>query len=258
LNPYRERVSTYTIGEVADRTGFSASSLRYYEGIGLLAPASRSGAGYRLYDDHTLAQLAFIARAKQLGCSLDEIADLMAIWDGARCGPVQRRFHGLITQKLRPAKRQVIELTAFAAQLEVAAEQLSGEAVDGPCGDDCACLAPTPDAAARTPPVLSNPQPVDVPIACTLEPGALGGRLAEWRTVLDHVRSRVSTADGGLRIGFDAAADIGRLATLVAAEQRCCPFFSFALTVDHRGLALEVRAPQDAGGIVDELFGRAA
>jgi DNA-binding transcriptional MerR regulator len=251
-------VSTYTIGEVAERTGFSASSLRYYEGIGLLAPASRSDAGYRLYDDHTLAQLAFIARAKQLGCSLDEIADLMAIWDGERCGPVQRRFHELITQKLRTARRQVIELTAFAAQLEVAAEQLSGDAVDGPCGDDCACLTATPAAAARTSPVLLSPQPVDVPIACALEPGALGGRLAEWRTVLDQVRSRVSTADGGLRLGFDAAADIGRLASLVAAEQRCCAFFSFALTVDHRGLALEVRAPQDAAGIVDELFGRAA
>ena len=102
LNPYREGVSTYTIGEVAHRTGFSASSLRYYEGIGLLAPASRSDAGYRLYDDHTLAQLAFIGRAKQLGCSLEEITDLMAIWDGARCAPVQRRFHELITQKSAP------------------------------------------------------------------------------------------------------------------------------------------------------------
>jgi DNA-binding transcriptional MerR regulator len=250
-------VSTYTIGEVADRTGFSASALRYYEGIGLLAPASRTDAGYRLYDDHTVAQLAFIARAKQLGCSLEEITDLMSIWDGDRCGPVQRRFHELITEKLRTAKLQVVELTAFAAQLEVAAEQLSGEPLDGPCGDDCACLTAAP-AASATAPVVFVSQPADVPIACTIEPASLGDRLTEWQTVLDHARDRDATDDGALRIGFDAGVDVGRLAALVAAEQRCCAFFAFALTVDHRGLALEVRAPRDAAGIVDELFGRAA
>ena len=83
-------MSAYTIGEVADRSGFTASSLRYYEGIGLVVPAARSAAGYRLYDDRSLARLAFIARAKQLGCTLEEISDLIGIWDGERCGPVQK------------------------------------------------------------------------------------------------------------------------------------------------------------------------
>ncbi len=251
-------MSTYTIGEVADRSGFSASALRYYEGIGLVAPASRTEAGYRLYDEHTLARLAFITRAKQLGCSLEEITDLVSIWDGDRCGPVQRRFHALITEKIRTAKRQVVELTAFAAQLEVAAEQLSGEPLDGPCGDDCACLATSASAATTSSPVVFAPTPVDVPIACTLEPGALGDRFAEWRTVLDQVRRRAPTAHGGLRIEFDDGVDIAGLASLVAAEQRCCAFFSFALTVDQRAIGLEVHAPQDAAGIIDELFGHAA
>ena len=53
-------VSTYTIGEVAERSGFSASALRYYEDIGLVPPAGRSDAGYRLYDDITLTRLAFV------------------------------------------------------------------------------------------------------------------------------------------------------------------------------------------------------
>ncbi len=44
--------------------------MRYYEGIGLVAPVTRTDAGYRVYDEHILARLAFIARAKQLGCSL--------------------------------------------------------------------------------------------------------------------------------------------------------------------------------------------
>ena len=72
-------MSTYTIGEVADRSGFSASALRYYEEIGLVRAGAPHRAGYRLYDDHTLARLAFIARAKQLGCSLEEITDLVGV-----------------------------------------------------------------------------------------------------------------------------------------------------------------------------------
>ncbi len=133
-------MSTYAIGEIAERSGFSASSLRYYEGIGLVTPAGRTEAGYRVYDDHTLARLAFIARAKQLGCSLEEIADLVSIWDGERCGPVQHRFHELVTTRIADANRQIAELAALVAQLEYTAEQLAGPAVDGPCGEGCACL----------------------------------------------------------------------------------------------------------------------
>jgi MerR family transcriptional regulator, copper efflux regulator len=134
-------VSTYTIGEMASRSGFSASALRYYEGIGLVAPSTRTGAGYRLYDDHTLARLAFIARTKQLGCSLEEITDLVDIWDGEPCGPVQKRLHDRVTTRLADAERQIAELTALAEQLRHAAAQLAGPAIDGPCDEGCACLA---------------------------------------------------------------------------------------------------------------------
>jgi DNA-binding transcriptional MerR regulator len=134
-------VSTYTISEAADRSGFSASALRYYEGIGLVQPATRTDAGYRLYDDDTLARLAFISRAKQLGCSLEEITDLVDIWDGERCGRVQRRFHDLITDKLAAAQRQIAELVALTEQLRHAASLLAGPATDGPCSAQCACAA---------------------------------------------------------------------------------------------------------------------
>ena len=134
-------MSTYTIGETAERSGFSASALRYYEGIGLVEPATRTDAGYRLYDDETLARLSFIARAKQLGCSLEEITDLVAIWDGERCAPVQRRFHELLTGKIADAQRQIDELTALVGQLHEAASHLAGPAIDGPCSIECACMA---------------------------------------------------------------------------------------------------------------------
>ena len=134
-------VRTYTIGEAAERSGFTASALRYYEGIGLVQPATRTGAGYRLYDDEALARLAFVSRAKQLGCSLEEITDLVGIWDGERCGPVQRRFHELVTDKLAAAERQIAELAALTDQLRHAASLLAGPAIDGPCSAECACAA---------------------------------------------------------------------------------------------------------------------
>ena len=79
------------IKEVADASGFTAATLRYYEQIGLLPEASRTPAGYRMYDQRTLDRLAFIARAKQLGCSLEEITGLTTAWDGGQCGPIQDR-----------------------------------------------------------------------------------------------------------------------------------------------------------------------
>jgi DNA-binding transcriptional MerR regulator len=251
-------VSSYTIGEVADRTGFTASALRYYEGIGLVAPARRTGAGYRIYDDQTLARLAFIGRAKQLGCSLEEITDLVAIWDGDRCGPVQRRFHALVTDKIRDATSQITELTAFCAQLEAAASQLSGDPVDGPCRDDCACVSDPSTTTSPSLPVAPGNAPSDPPIACTLELAAMPDRMADWQAVLDHARSRSTAPDGTLRIELDDALDLGELTRLVAAEQSCCAFFSFAIIVDHRGLALQVGVPAGAEAIVASLFGQPA
>ena len=72
MKVYGNRMTTgLKIKDIADASGFTAATLRYYEEIGLLPESSRSAAGYRLYDPGTLDRLAFIARAKQLGCTLD-------------------------------------------------------------------------------------------------------------------------------------------------------------------------------------------
>ena len=54
---------------------------------------------------------------------------------------------------------------------------------------------------------------------------------------------------------FAESVPITELMRLVAAEQDCCQFFRFAITVDTRGVALEVRAPEDALSIVESMFG---
>jgi len=236
-------VSTYTIGEVARRSGFSTSTLRYYEGIGLVAPATRTRAGYRVYDDGTLGRLAFIARAKQLGCSLDEIAELVEVWDGEHCAPVQHRLHDLVTEKLKAARAQIGELAAFSEQLQATAAQLAEEPVDGPCAADCACVT-LPAVAA-------------VPIACTLAPEARPERRSAWDEMLASAARRSPMASGGHRIEFDEVS-VTELVRLVEAEQKCCAFFSFAVTVDTRGVALEVRAPEGADHILAGLLGSPA
>jgi MerR family copper efflux transcriptional regulator len=72
-----------------------------------------------------------------------------------------------------------------------------------------------------------------------------------------HVERR-QKIDGGVRCLFAASVPTGELIRLVAAEQDCCQFFQFAITVDSRGVALEVRAPDDARSIVESMFGIAA
>ena len=262
LNLYRDRVSTYTIGETARRSGFSASALRFYGDIGLVDPTGRTTSGYRLYDDDALNRLAFIARAKQLGCTLEEITDLVGIWEGERCGPVQRRFHDLITQKIRAAENQVVELSAFVTQLQASADHLDTEPFDGPCGPGCACMAGAADDTPLEPSIVTLGRrpvtiPADVPIACTLEPGAMGDRLAEWASLLDHATERTKI-DGGLRLHLGPGADLGDLGRLIGAERHCCAFLQFTLTVDANGTVLDVRAPELAADMVTDLFGSAA
>jgi MerR family redox-sensitive transcriptional activator SoxR len=66
-----------TIGEVASRSGLSASALRYYEGRGLIA-SERAGSGHRRYPRSVLRRLAFIVFAQRVGLTLREIEATLA------------------------------------------------------------------------------------------------------------------------------------------------------------------------------------
>ncbi len=259
MKVYVQGVTTgYKIKDVADRSGFSAATLRYCDQVGLLPESARTAAGYRLYDDQALERLAFIARAKQLGCSLDEIADLATAWDGGQCGPVQDRLRALIADKLTVTRDHIANLTTLAAELRQAAAALEQHRPQGRCDERCGCVTETtnvdPAVRSQALSLIAKPSITNVPIVCTLNGESLRGRVDDWQALLAHVERR-DAIDGGVRAQFGPSAPLEELMRLVAAEQDCCQFFLFAITVDTRGVALEVRAPHDALPIVHSLFG---
>ena len=71
-----------------------------------------------------------------------------------------------------------------------------------------------------------------------------------------RVRSAAREAiPAGVRVRLDAGADVAALATLAAAEQDCCRFFTFAVVVDPAGVALDVTGPDDARPAIEALVG---
>jgi MerR family transcriptional regulator, mercuric resistance operon regulatory protein len=80
------------IGDLSKRTGCNIETIRYYERIGLMPPATRSDGGHRLYGGAEAKRLRFIRRTRQLGFTLDEVRTLLRLVDGGRytCAQVKR------------------------------------------------------------------------------------------------------------------------------------------------------------------------
>jgi MerR family transcriptional regulator, copper efflux regulator len=224
------------ISELADRSGVPASTLRFYETRGLL-PASRTPAGYRVYEEQDVERVAFIGAAKDLGLSLTQAGELLTAWDTGVCAHVKADLRPRLAGRLTEADRHAAEAAAFATSLRAALDRLDAlPDRPGPCTQDCADLA----------------APQAVPIACSLNGTELGDRVTRWRDlVADAARTELP---GGVRLTLPADR-AGAVATLAVEEQHCCPFFDFRLYLDGASLHVEVRAPADAAVLSAELFG---
>lgn len=88
------------IGEVASRTHVTVETLRYYERRGLLASPDRSSSGYRSYGRDAIRRVHFVRHAQQLGFTLDEIADLLGMWEDSAtsCEQVAARAAATLTR----------------------------------------------------------------------------------------------------------------------------------------------------------------
>lgn len=263
----------YRIAEVARLTGFTPSALRFYERAGVVAPPSRTAAGYRVYDDRDVERLRLIARAKDLGCTLEEVAGVVEAWDAGECAPVKLRLRSLVDDEVASIEQRIADQMAVAARLRAASAHLDRHpVVEGPCDDRCGCSPSVPDPTGPTTsidtrwgcsrtdgstpvvPVVEVGHDIGPTAACTLSSGDVGKRVTEWQAIMTDVEHR-QPIPGGVRLGLAPSAAVGEIARLAAAEHACCRFFAFALTVDERGVALEVTASADGRPVLDALFG---
>lgn len=111
------------IGEVAERTGLSLRTIRYYGEVGLVEPSARSRGGFRLYTESDIDRLLLIKRMKPLDFSLEEMRDLLDALDRLDAptipGPERAR---LLARLDRFEEAVAARRTALRRQLDMAAE----------------------------------------------------------------------------------------------------------------------------------------
>ena len=101
--------ATWNIGEAARRSGVSAKMVRHYESLGLLPTVQRTESGYRQYGEAEVHTLRFIRRARDLGFSMDEIGQLLKLWQNRRRSSAEVR---------RIASRHIEDLSRKLAEME--------------------------------------------------------------------------------------------------------------------------------------------
>ena len=109
-----------TIGQMARSAGASVETIRFYEREGLLEHPARSASGYRKYAPEAVARLRMIRQAKELGFSLNEIKELLAlrVAPGKSCSDVRARTERKIAdidQRIAALKRMKAALARLAA-----------------------------------------------------------------------------------------------------------------------------------------------
>lgn len=131
------------IAELAEQAGIATSTVRYYERIGLMPNPSRTESGYRSYDDDASARLLFITRAKRIGLTLDEVADLLTTWDGVNCAATQERVGQLVEKQRTEVLAQIGEMKRFLRQLDGVRAALEETPPLATCLPDGSCCIPS-------------------------------------------------------------------------------------------------------------------
>jgi MerR family copper efflux transcriptional regulator len=113
------------IGEVAKRAGLNSRTIRFYESIGLISQPDRASSGYRDYAEKDVHQLRFVAAARALGFSVEEIRQLLALYDDrARSSSDVKR---LVLHHVEEIDRKMQELAAMRRTLMHLAERCHGD-----------------------------------------------------------------------------------------------------------------------------------
>jgi Predicted transcriptional regulators len=109
------------IGDIAHRAGVSVKTIRYYERVGILAPASREPNGYRSYEPGVLDRLAFTRSAQAVGLNLGEIREIIAFRE--RGEPPCAHVLDLIVHRASELTERIAQLEMLRADLEALTER---------------------------------------------------------------------------------------------------------------------------------------
>lgn len=109
------------IGEVAERIGLSLRTIRYYGEMGLVPPSARSNGGFRLYSESDVDRFRLIMRMKPLDFTLEEMKDVLDLFDTLVSGQATAEEHGALLERL-VAYRVAVgnRVHALRSQLDVA------------------------------------------------------------------------------------------------------------------------------------------
>lgn len=131
----KQEGATMRIRELAERTGHTPETIRWYEKVGLLeAPVREPGNNYRQYGAKHLSRLAFIRRCRSLDMGLEDIRVLLTAIGGTH-GEAAKAAHALVAKHLAEVERRMDDLQALKKDLEHVAHRCGGDHADGrPCG----------------------------------------------------------------------------------------------------------------------------
>ena len=116
---------------MAARTGTTVPTIRYYEQIGLLRPAARSG-GQRTYDNEDVRRLAFVRRCREFDFSIEEVRALLALMqDRKSCTEARNLAEG----RLAGLRRKLAELTALESTIASLVTECDASCAGGPASD---------------------------------------------------------------------------------------------------------------------------
>ncbi|MFJ6675664.1 MerR family transcriptional regulator [Actinosynnema sp. NPDC091369] len=204
------------ITRLAEITGFTPATIRFYENTGLLPAASRTSSGHRVYHDRDVDRLRFIARGKHMGLALDEIRDLIhSCGDDPGAADLDRVL-GTLRTRIAEVNERVAELSAFSAQLVGSLWAVRSHRA--------------PDAAS-------------------VEPGCR----EHWARVLSHPHTR-SHGDALITFTFPSSpALVPVLTDLVAHEVGCGPSAAILLRCTGHVAVLEVAAADATRRLISDL-----
>ena len=132
------------IGQAAAASGVSAKMIRYYESIGLINAVQRTEAGYRVYSEADVHTLRFIRRARDLGFSVEQMTNLLALWqDRSRASAEVKR---IALEHVGELERKMRELAQMAETLRHLARNCHGDS-----RPDCPILHELSEGHAASP-----------------------------------------------------------------------------------------------------------